>query len=57
MNQIIMPQIRQCPICKKILQINEIHSCGKESSRFVTCNKCGMRYELERGHICPTMIN
>ena len=49
-----MPQIRQCPNCKKILQVNEIHNCITEVPKFVTCNKCGMRYDPKKGHICPT---
>jgi len=52
-----MPQIRMCPICKKILQIDEIHNCTKQASGFVICNKCGQKYKTGQGHICPTMIN
>jgi len=51
-----MPQIRTCPICKKVLQVNEIHKCVKQDSEFVICNKCGQKYKAWQGHICPTMI-
>ncbi|MGI0083227.1 MAG: hypothetical protein ACREAF_02105 [Nitrosopumilaceae archaeon] len=52
-----MPQIRICPNCKKPLQTGEVHSCPRTiPSEFVICSKCGHRYRVGRGHICPTMI-
>ncbi|MEX0764688.1 MAG: hypothetical protein WDZ43_01075 [Nitrosopumilaceae archaeon] len=53
-----MPQIRICPNCKKILQVDEVHTCPRTtaSSEFVVCNKCGHKYRAGQGHICPTMI-
>ncbi|MBI3842598.1 MAG: hypothetical protein HY295_05620 [Thaumarchaeota archaeon] len=53
-----MPQIRICPNCKKMLQVNEIHKCSRENMRSasVICSKCGQRYKADQIHICPTMI-
>ncbi|MDE1770548.1 MAG: hypothetical protein KGI28_08370 [Thaumarchaeota archaeon] len=51
-----MPQIRVCPTCNKVLQIDEIHKCSGGASEYVTCEKCGEKHLKSRPHICPTRI-
>ena len=51
-----MPQVRLCPNCKKLLQVNEIHNCPGSMHEYQICHKCGKKYNKSLGHICPTMI-
>jgi len=51
-----VPQIRMYPICKKVLQANEIHKCPDSISKYEICEKCGKKYNRSQPHICPTII-